>query len=743
MKAKKKSPQRGTGRIIVVSNRLPITLSRERDRIEVEKSVGGLVSAIEPLYATHNLTWIGAVGSPLKGVSLSRLLRDHRKRYRYVGVDLERRTWESYYNGFANRALWPLFHYFVNFCVFDNREWQAYREVNETFAEKVLKTAKRGDLVWVHDFHLMLVPRILRDARPDLQIGFFLHTPFPSSEVFRILPWRKEILQGLLGADLIGFHAYDYLRHFRSSLLRVLGLESEMNLVHYQGRHITMDVIPVGADARLIGKMLQSRKVREGLTRLKQNTKRIKVLLGVDRLDYTKGLLERFLAYELFLAERPDWRGRVEFFQVLVPSRMEVPNYAELKEKIDALVGRINAEYSTPRWTPIRCFYHPMAMEELIQYYARADVAVVTPLRDGMNLVAKEYLLAQRGKDSGVLLLSEFCGAASELSDAIIVNPSNTRELAQAFREALEMPKAEVTRRYLAMLERLKEFSAQNWGARFIEMLKRSKDHPRRLTPLLADPARSRLKRDWSRSRRRLVFLDYDGTLTDLVGSPERAIPSDETRRLIRRFTRDPLNLVVIVSGRPRSTIYQWLAPTGAYLSAEHGAWIFDREKWHRTYKKTEESHWKERIRPLVELYASRTPGSFIEEKEDALAWHYRMCDPDYGAWQARDLVMNLDELVRGLPVTYVRGKKVVEVRHRDVQKGLTWTWLQKNRGTFDFILALGDDRTDEDLFKALPRKAWTVHVGADESSAHYRLSSPRDVRSFLIYLSSSRVQPR
>jgi len=735
---KKKKAFASRGRVIIVSNRLPVTISKVRGRFEVHKSVGGLVSAIEPLHKAHHLTWIGAAGSAVKGSALNRLLNKGRRHAPYVPVEIDRREWDSYYMGFANRSLWPLFHYFVDYCVFDDREWKAYRQVNEKFAERVLRTVRKGDLVWIHDFHLMLLPKLLREAKMDVRIGFFLHTPFPSSEVFRTLPWRSEILNGLLGADLIGFHAYDYLRHFRSSLLRILGIESEMNLIPYHGRNITIDAIPVGADANLIQRMLQKRSVQTGLEELKKNTGQIKILLGVDRLDYTKGILERFVAYERFLVENPGWQGKVEFFQILVPSRVGVTNYAELKEKIDALVGRINAEYSNPNWTPIRCFFHQLDMEELVKYYARADVAVVTPLRDGMNLVAKEYLLAQREKESGVLILSEFCGAASELSDAIIVNPWNTRELTSAFKEAIEMPKEEVTRRYQAMLERLKEYSAENWGSRFVERLKETSERRKKLTPELTQTEKVVMKREWARSRRRLVFLDYDGTLTDLVGSPERAVPTDEIRRLIKLLTADATNLVVIVTGRPRSTIYQWLAPTGAYLCAEHGAWMWDRHKWYRTYT-AEEIHWKEKIRPIMDIYASRTPGSFVEEKEDALAWHYRLCEPDYGAWQARDLIINLDELLKGLPLTYIRGKKVIEVRHRDVQKGLAWNWIKKTKGTFDFILALGDDRTDEDLFKALPRKAWSIHVGSSESSALYRLTSPREVRSFLTSLSKRR----
>ena len=719
-------------RVVVVSNRLPITLSRTRDmHHKLTRSSGGLISAIEPLYKKHNLVWIGSLGPGAgRGTQTQKLLKKVRD-FTYVTVDVDRREWQGYYNGFSNKALWPLLHYFNAFCQFDEKQWEMYRHVNHKFAEKIIRTYHKKDLIWIHDYHLMLVPQIVRNKLPESRIGFYLHTPFPSSELFRVFPWRNEVLEGLLGADLLGFHTYDYLRHFRSSILRILGIECEMAGARYQGRHISMEAIPVGADVDRIEELSKNVKVKKSFATLKKTTGKLKILLGVDRLDYTKGIVDRLEAYELFLEEHPEWRGKVEFFQVLVPSRIEVDSYLNLKLSIDALAGRVNAQYGKPDWTPIRCFYRQLVMEDLVNYYANADVAVVTPLRDGMNLVCKEFVLAQHPDTPGALILSEFCGAASELSDAIIVNPSNKKEVADAMKTALEMKPEEVKRRYESMYKVLKVYSAENWGQRFIQSLKAISRKKKIERPFLDRPTRNKIKSQWKKASRRLLLLDYDGSLTDIVSLPKHAMPTSTILRLLRQLTADKKNLVMIVSGRSRDVLEEWLMKTGAYLCAEHGAWVWDTQKWRRTVNHVNPD-WKKQVRPVMQVYTERTAGSFIEEKEEALAWHYRLSEPDYGAWQANNLAFNLESLLQNLPLQCLMGKKVVEVRHREVHKGIAWRWTRKAKGNFDFVLAIGDDRTDEDLFAALPDKAYTIRVGLAESVAKFRLSSPTDVRKFL-----------
>ncbi|MFT5207538.1 MAG: trehalose 6-phosphate synthase/phosphatase [Candidatus Omnitrophota bacterium] len=724
-------------RIIVVSNRLPVTLSKSRDSHHtLTRSSGGLISAIEPLKKSRKLVWVGSLG-PTKGNSAttSALLKQSSD-IEYDVVNLDRSEWQMYYTGFSNKALWPLLHYFMGHCVFNENQWSVYKAVNQKFADKIVKVSRADDLIWIHDFHLMLVPSMVRLKKPNARIGFFLHTPFPSSELFRVFPWRKELLEGLLGADLIGFHTYDYVRHFRSSLLRILGLESEMTELMYKGRSLAIDAFPVGADVGTIESVLKKPKVEKGFEILKRKKGKLKIFLGVDRLDYTKGIKNRLEAYEHFLEKNPEWRGKVEFYQIIVPSRVEVDSYNDLKYEIDALAGRVNSRYGMPDWSPIRCFYRQLAIEDLVNYYAISDVAVVTPIRDGMNLVAKEYVLAQRPDSPGVLILSEFCGAVSELSDALIVNPLNKSEVVAAYKTALEIPLEDAKRRYRFMLKALTVYSAETWGKRFIETLSTTNTSSQSAIPYLDTKIQKTVKAAYKKAKKRVIFLDYDGTLTDIVSLPKFAMPNWEILRLVKKLVSDPKNLVMIVSGRPRHTLADWLERTGAHLCAEHGAWVWNGKEWKIAYQNSM-PHWKDQIRPVLELYTTRTAGSFIEEKEEALAWHYRLSEPDYGAWQANNLAFNLESLLHGLPLQYLMGKKVVEVRHKDVNKGAAWNWVKKIKRKHDFIISIGDDRTDEDLFNVLPPHAHTVHVGASDSAAKYRVNTPADVRALLKFLSS------
>ncbi|MCA9396604.1 MAG: trehalose-phosphatase, partial [Candidatus Omnitrophica bacterium] len=455
------------------------------------------------------------------------------------------------------------------------------------------------------------------------------------------------------------------------------GIESEMTSIEYDNRHIALDAIPVGADVDRIHEIQKLPRVKKQYSRLEESKGDFKIFLGVDRLDYTKGITARLEAYEDFLENNPKWRGKVEFYQIMVPSRTEVSNYSQLKHQIDALAGKINAEYGRHDWTPVRCFFRQFSMEDLVNYYAIADVAVVTPLRDGMNLVAKEFLLAQHTESPGVLILSEFCGAASELSDALIVNPVHRKQVSEAYLTALEMNSDEVQRRYKAMLTALEVYSAKNWGERFIGSLRMASERSSNLSPEFSLQLQKQTRQNYAKAKQRLILLDYDGTLTDIVNSPKRAMPTSEILNLLKKLKSDPRNTVMIVSGRPKQTLEEWLMQTGVLLCGEHGAWIWDGKEWQKTYYNTH-PRWKQQIRPVMELYTSRTAGSFIEEKDEALAWHFRLSEPDYGEWQAKNLLFNLESLLDQMPLQSLMGKKVIEVRHKSVSKGTAWKWFQK-----------------------------------------------------------------
>jgi len=726
----------------VVSNRLPLAVSRGKTGLKISRSSGGLVSALEPVRESRPLLWMGALppmklSSSEKALLLKRLKKDHSA----IPLELSAAQWNSHYGGFSNSALWPLFHYFPQHCSFQEAHWKAYTEVNRRFAAHVLKKSRPGDMIWIHDYQLMLVPEMIRQRRPDANIGFFLHIPFPSSEFFRTLPWREELLRGVCGADLIGFHTYSYLRHFSSAVLHILGFETEMPIIKKRDREVELGVFPVGADAGNIEAVLKTVAFGKELRFLNESTAGRKLLIGVDRLDYTKGIPERLRAFHRFLELHPRWRGRVEYYQLLIPSRTEVSTYGRLKYEIDRLVGRVNGQFARPDWVPVRCFYRSMNEHELMALYARADAALVTPLRDGMNLVAKEFVLAQKEVSPGALILSEFCGAAPELSESLSVNPFNIEETVQAIEKALSMDEGERRRRSAAMYERIRKNDAKRWGESFLSRLEKvvSRRLPRRRR--LSGDNLKKLESAWRKAKRRLVLSDYDGTLREIVRKPEWAAPGKELVRLLKRLSADARTELVIVSGRPRDTLEEWLGGVGCCFGAEHAAWIYDRKSWTSTTPPAPE--WKSKIRPVLDLYAERVPGAFVEEKEEAVAWHYRRAEPGFGSWQANELVFALEGLIRGLPLECVLGKKLVEVRRQGVNKGKVWEWALKALPKFDLVLALGDDRTDEDLFQILPDSAWTIHVGSTDSRARYFLDSPAEIRRLLKRLAGRPTRER
>ncbi|HEU68585.1 MAG TPA: bifunctional alpha,alpha-trehalose-phosphate synthase (UDP-forming)/trehalose-phosphatase, partial [Candidatus Acetothermia bacterium] len=459
------------GRVIIVSNRLPMTVRTTEAGLEFVPSVGGLATGLAAVHSGGSGAWVGWPGIPAEDLrgredALARGLGEHG----CVPVPLSGRDVRAYYGGFSNRTIWPLFHYFTQHTTYDRRHWEAYREVNERFAAAVAEVAASGDTIWVHDYHLMLAPRLIRDRLPDARIGFFLHVPFPSHEVFRLLPWRREILEGLLGADLLGFHTYDYVGHFLDTVHALLGRSHAFGDVEHGGRVVRVEAFPMGIDYGRFRAAAQSPATAREVARLKRHLGTRKLILSVDRLDYTKGILERLSAFELFLGEYPRWRERVTLVLLLVPSRTRVEEYRALKRSIDERIGHINGKHGTVGWAPVVYMYRSVPFERLVALYRAADVALVTPLRDGMNLVAKEYV-ASKGDGEGVLILSEFAGAAQELGEAVVVNPNDVAETARAIGHALEMPAREQGERMAAMRARVAAYDVRRWAEDFLSEL--------------------------------------------------------------------------------------------------------------------------------------------------------------------------------------------------------------------------------------------------------------------------------
>ncbi len=655
-----------------------------------------------------------------------------------VPVFLSTRDVRDYYSGFSNRTIWPLFHYFTQHAAYDPAQWRAYRRVNERFADAVAETAQPGDTIWVHDYHLLLAPALLRTRLPEASIGFFLHIPFPAHEVFRLLPWRQEVLEGLLGADLLGFHTYDYVGHFLDSAHAILGRGHAFGEVQVGERAVRVEAFPMGIDYERFHATAKTPHARREVARIKGHVGQRKIILSVDRLDYTKGIVERLEAFDHFLTENPAWRERVTLVLLLVPSRTRVEEYRELKRTIDEVVGRINGSHGTVGWVPIWYLYRSVPFERLVALYRAADVALVTPLRDGMNLVAKEYV-ASKGDGGGVLILSEFAGAAQELGEVLLVNPNDVLGVARAIGRALDMPDGGQRDRLRAMQERVRTHNVGHWASEFLaELAVDRRGQPR--PPRLAEPEVSRLAAHYADATARLLFLDYDGTLVPLAATPDLAQPDPGLAKLLAGLAADGRNEVAIVSGRDRDALTAWFGNLGIGLVAEHGACVREPGRPWQVMVSRDET-WKERVRPILDRYVHRTPGAFVEEKEFSLAWHYRTAEPHASRIRAPELKHLLVNLTAHLDLCVLEGNHVIEVKASAFDKGrAAVTWM--GRKEWDFVLAVGDDRTDEDMFGALPQGAYTIKVGTGPSRARFSVASPSDVRTLLMRLAGLVAHP-
>ena len=727
-------------RVLVVSNRLPVSLKRGGTLWHSRATAGGLATAMHPILRASDGIWIGWSGdtSPVDDEARKAVLDEWAAKHRYFAVDLDRETAQGFYEGIANQALWPLFHHFPSLLRFDPEAWRAYVRANEIFRDEVLKQLRPNDLVWVHDYHFLLLPQMLREAVPDISIGFFLHVPFPSSSVFRTLPKREELLRGMLGADYLAFHTHRYLQHFRTSILRLLGLTSQMDHVEFGRRTVRLDALPIGIAPNEFNDLLtKAAGTRKQLSELKQRFGYCKILLGVDRLDYTKGIPERLRAYRKFLQDYPEWRGKVVLIQVAVPSRERVPRYAGLRREVDELIGEINGDWSTPNWSPITYVRRNLPQAELAALYASADVALVTPLRDGLNLVAKEYVACKSSGD-GVLVLSEFAGAAAEMGEALLVNPYDEEGLSATIARALNLGEPEKRERMMALYRRVHKNNVFTWGDRFIKnlttaVLTRSERPHNEPLPL----EKSQLLNAFDKAQSRLIMLDYDGTLAPFASMPQSAVPSQDLIDLLEQLVRDKQSTVALISGRSRADLKRWFAGiSNLWIAAEHGAvlWSPVSRTWEQPHQDASDK-WKSCVYPILEHFVDRTPGSFIEEKEFSLVWHYRMADPEFGEWLANDLVANLDHMLAESPVKAIKGQKTVEVKSLWANKGRVYSRLLTSDAVPDFIMAAGDDVTDEDLFAQLPESAWTIHIGRNPSRATYYLSNPDEMIALLAQL--------
>jgi trehalose 6-phosphate synthase/phosphatase len=717
--------------ILNVSNRLPITIGET-----IKKSSGGLVAALEGVSQDeYALKWIGWPGGEIPAEKQPEIERTLKQEYGAVPVFITREEAEGFYEGVSNSSIWPLLHYLPSYFRYEPHWWDAYRAVNERFAQQVLANAQGDELVWVHDYQLMLVPALLREAMPSLRVGFFLHTPFPSYEIFRYHPKRTELMAGLLGADLIGFHTFGYMRHFRSCVLRLLGYDSEITRIRHAGHETTLGIYPIGINAPKFEQELRSPEFREHFQAAAHANRGKQIVLSVERMDYTKGILHRLDAIDLFLAQHED-RDGIRFIFVSVPSREGVADYQELRAEVESRIGRLNGKYATVHNSPIHFIHGSVDFTDLCALYALADVGLITPLRDGMNLVAKEYVACQRDRP-GALILSEFAGAAEELFNAYIVNPYDAKSVADAIGEALRVPPDERRARMEPMRQRVMRFDAQYWARSFIADLAAK---PQKRSHAKIEEARGRLARALRERQRVAMFLDYDGTLREIERDPAAARPHGGIRELLDRLHHHPNIDVTIISGRTAHDLESFLGSYDFGFIAEHGASVRrpGRKEWENLDRNISYA-WKHELSRVLQLYTDSTPGSFTEDKRTSLVWHYRKADPEFGAWKAGLLAGDLSVLTANEPLQIRHGRKIVEITSTYISKGgAVMRLLDETK--YDLVLIAGDDQTDESMFRLDLSNVITIHVGdsLSDTVALYQLPTPSHFRRFLLDAVSS-----
>lgn len=720
-------------RTIIVSNRLPVQIKLHGKQFHIKSSIGGLATGLRSVHQASDSIWLGWCG--IETEQLDRKTQKHieadlRADYKCLPVFLTQNEVDLYYNAFSNKTLWPLFHYFPMITEYHKDYWDGYRSVNQKFFNKLKKIIGPNDRIWVHDYHLLLLPHMIREAYPNTQIGFFLHIPFPSFEIFRLLPWREQVLEGMLGADLVGFHTYDYARHFLSSVQRALRLDANLGTINLEKRKAHVDVFPMGIDYEKHARALELESVKHQIKKFRKDLGKLRIILSVDRLDYTKGIPNRLHAFDTFLDLYPEWKEKTALIMIVAPSRTDVPSYMELKTELDALVSQINSKHGTIGWTPITYFFRTFSYKGLSALYGLSDILLVTPLRDGMNLVVKEYIAARKD-NLGVIIVSETTGASGELGESIVVNANNIEEIATALNQALKIPPEEQKRANKLMKARLRLNNVDLWASDFLDKLDSvSKAQTALKIKKLGHGVQRKLISQFKKSKKRLLLLDYDGTLVSFRKTPELAAPDMELKKLLKTLGKSEGNEVVIISGRDRDVLSNWLGDLPLHLVGSHGIWIYEQGHQWKLIEQVDFG-WKEVIRPILEFYCHRTPGSLVEEKSYSLAWHYRNCDPDFANTRLSELKAALMDLTSNMNIGILEGSKVLEVKNTAINKGRAASlWIEKTEP--DFILALGDDWTDEDTFDALPEFGYAIKVGYGQTKAQYTIEDTVEVRKLL-----------
>ncbi|MFW7379275.1 MAG: bifunctional alpha,alpha-trehalose-phosphate synthase (UDP-forming)/trehalose-phosphatase [Oligoflexus sp.] len=735
----------GDKKMLIVSNRLPISVADDgHGDMKIKLSSGGLVSGLREIHDNSNSQWIGYLGAGQR----NKLHNNNQNPFaqdRLVPIDIPKKMYSNYYNGYANGVLWPLFHNFLATMSISDEFWEAYVQVNRIFAEEVLKLADKESFVWVHDYQLMLLPKFLKEQMPSLRIAYFHHIPFPSSEIFRAIPSRQDLIHGLLGADYIGFHTYDYVRHFMQSVQRLVGIQTGVNEVIFEDRPIKVSPHPLGVDFRSIDSVAHNIPVDDSQDG-SLASKEIIRFLGIDRLDYTKGLPERLQSFREFLKSYPEFLGKATLIQICVPSRQDIGSYNKIRASVERLVGQINGEFSKPGYTPIQYIFRSQPFEEVVRLYKTSDVCLVTPLRDGLNLVCKEFVAAKEHHD-GVLILSEFAGAATEMGEAIQVNPYDVKEVARAMKQALLMSREERRQRMKALRLRLQINDNIAWAKNFV---KSWVDHVKESvfdSVYLEKEVQNQLIDQVQDKKRIFVFLDYDGTLTPIVIRPEMATPSKAVDKLFASLGEVDHLKLAIVTGRPRQFCERYLSNYPVNIVSEHGSFVRekDAQEWQQPFQVPTEEF--EKFRPeiikLLTMAVQSVPGSHIEEKETCIVWHYREAEPKFATNQAQTLGESLQQMLAKTSLSVYHGKKSLEIRLTMANKGFGVEYFLEKENwdpEHDALLTIGDDTTDEDMHRIHIKNNISIHIGRPNAYSRYYLASPDELFEFLHRLAQRRM---
>ncbi|KAI0496958.1 hypothetical protein KFK09_023284 [Dendrobium nobile] len=786
-------------RIIIVANQLPLRAKRRPDGRGWSFSwdeTSLLLQLKDGLPEDMDVIYVGSLRVEVEGHEQDEISQTLLERFKCVPAFLEPDLLDRFYHGFCKQQLWPLFHYMLPFSAdhggrFDRSLWEAYVLANRVFSQKVIEVINpEDDYVWIHDYHLMALPTFLRRRFNRLRMGFFLHSPFPSSEIYRTLPVREEILKALLNCDLVGFHTFDYARHFLSCCSRMLGIEYQSKRgyigLEYFGRTVGIKIMPVGIHMGQLQSALALPDKDWRISQLQQQFAGKMVLLGVDDMDIFKGINLKLLAFEQMLKIHTKWQGNAVLVQIVNPARGRGRDLEEIQLEIQQSCRRINQQFGNADYKPIVFIDRPVSIEERIAYYTIADCVVVTAVRDGMNLTPYEYIVSRQGiasgSDSGsgsdgpkksMLVVSEFIGCSPSLSGAIRINPWNTESTAEAMNEAISMNDVEKQVRHEKHYSYVSTHDAAYWSKSFMLDLERTcKDHFKKrcwgiglgfgFRVVALDPNFRKLNIDgivsaYQRSKSRAILLDYDGTVI-----PQAAInktPSAEVISILNTLCGDKKNVVFIVSGRGKDSLGKWFSPCkNLGIAAEHGyymRWSQD-EEW-ETCGQSADFEWMQMAEPVMRLYTESTDGSSIEKKDSALVWHHQDADPDFGSAQAKELLDHLESVLTNEPVLVKSGQFIVEVKPQGVSKGIVVekilsSMVGKHKQA-DFVLCIGDDRSDEDMFECISNSlskdlvapntlVFACTVGQKPSKARYYLDDTVGVTNMLGALADATEPP-